>query len=54
MFLSTMLLMRVCSADTSSDDAQSMPFFSQEVSRIGAPDLNSGAAAQAASRGSVT
>ena len=54
MFLSTMLWMRVCSAISSSDEDQFGPFSIQEVSRIGAPDLNSGAAAQVVSRGFVT
>ena len=38
---------------SSVESPQDRPFFSQEVSRMGAPDQNSGAAAQLAPCGSV-
>ena len=53
MFLSFILLMQFWSPVSSVDSPQDRPFFSQEVSRMGVPDRNLGAAAQLASRGSV-
>ena len=53
MFLSYMFLMQVWSPVSSVDLPQDRPFLSQEVSRMGAPNQNSGATAQLASRGSV-
>ena len=53
MSLSTMLWMRVCSAISSSEEDQFSPFSSQEVGRLGAPDLNSVAAAQVVLWGSM-
>ena len=53
MFLSFMPLTQVMSPVSSADSPHNRPFYSQEVSRIGVPDRNSGAAAQLASRGSV-
>ena len=53
MFLSFMPLMQFMSPVSSVDSPHDRPFCTQEVSRMGVPDRNSGAAAQLASRGSV-
>ena len=52
-FLSLILLTQVSSPVSSVGSPQARPFFSQEVIRMGIPDLNLGAATQLASRGSV-
>ena len=48
-----MFLMHFWSPVSSTDEPQDMPFSFQEVSRMGMPDRNSGAATHAGSRGSV-
>ena len=50
MFLSFMLLTHVWSPASSAESPQDRPFLSQEVSRMGALNRNSGAAAQLAGR----
>ena len=45
--------MHVCSPVSSFSSPHDRPFFFQEVNRMGILDLNLGAAAQLASRGSV-
>ena len=48
-----MFLMQVWSPVSSTGEPQDRAFSFQEVSRVGIPDLNLGAATQLASRGSV-
>ena len=52
-FLLIMFLMQVWSPVSSTEEPQDRPFSFQEVSRVGIPDLNSGAATQLVSHGSV-
>ena len=52
-FLSTSFWIQAWSPVSSSESPQIRPLSFQEVSRVGMPDLNSGAAAQSASHGSV-
>ena len=52
-FLSTSFLMQAWSPVSSSESPQIRPLSFKEVSRVGMPDLNSGAAAHLGSRGSV-
>ena len=52
-FLLTMLRIHFWSPSNSTDEPHDKPFSFQEVSRVGNPDQNSGAAAHLASRGSV-
>ena len=52
-FLLIIFLTQVWSLVSSTDEPQARPFFFHEVSRMGMPDQNSGAAAQLVSRGSV-
>ena len=52
-FLLIMFLMQVWSPVSSTGEPQDRPFSFQEVSRVGIPDQNSGAATQLVSRGSV-
>ena len=53
MFLSFIPLMQLMNPVSSEDSPHNRPFCSQEVSRIGVPDRNSGATTQLASHGSV-
>ena len=52
-FLLIMFLTQVWSPVSSTEEPQDRPFSFQEVSRMGMPDRNSGAATQLVSRGSV-
>ena len=52
-FLLVMFWMQVWSPVNSTEEPQDRPFFFQEVSRVGIPDQNLGAATQSESRGSV-
>ena len=52
-FLVLHVLVQFWSPVSSAGSPQARPFVSQEVSRMGVPDLNSRAAAQLASRGLV-
>ena len=52
-FLLIMFLMHFWSPVSSTDELQDRPFTFQEVSRVGIPDQNSGAATQLVSRGLV-
>ena len=52
-FLLIMFLTQFWSLVSSTDEPQDKPFSFQEVSRMGMPDQNSGAAAQLVSRGLV-
>ena len=53
MTLSSIPLTRVWITESLSDEDQFKPFLTQEVSRRGAPDRNSGVAAYSVPRGSV-
>ena len=52
-FLLIMFLTQFWSPVSPAGTPQAKPFFSQEVSRMGMPDQNSGASTQLASHGSV-
>ena len=52
-FLLIMFLMQVWSPVSSTEEPQDRPFSFQEVSCVGIPNQNLGAAAQLVSRGSV-
>ena len=52
-FLPIMFQIHFWSPSSSTGEPQDRPFSFQEVSRIGTPDRNSGAAAQLVSRGLV-
>ena len=52
-FLLIMFRIHFWSPSSSTDEPQDRPFSFQEVSRVGIPDQNSGAAIQLVSRGSV-
>ena len=52
-FLVVMFLTQFWSPVSSTDEPQDRPFSFQEVSHMGMPDRNSGAATQLVSRGSV-
>ena len=52
-FLLAILWIHFWSQSSSTDEPHDKPFSFQEVSYVGIPDLNSGAAAQSGSRGSV-
>ena len=52
-FLFNMFWIHVWSLVSSPERPQDRPFSCQEVSRVGMPDRNSGAAAHLGSRGSV-
>ena len=52
-FLLITFLMQVWSPVSSTEEPQDKPFSFQEVSRVGIPDRNLGAATQLESRGSV-
>ena len=52
-FMLIMFLMQVWSPVSSTEEPQDRPFSFQEVSHVGIPDQNLGAATQLGSRGSV-
>ena len=52
-FLPAIFRIHFWSPSSSTDEHQDRPFSFQEVSRMGIPDRNSGAATQLVSRGSV-